>query len=85
MFDRLRLAGVAELLDHLLDGVAAGRFVPTDRAEDCTFCDFAAVCRVRRTGYGKVDSPPADWSEQHMNAGLWPAFADLKRARTFEG
>jgi len=85
MFDRLRLAGVGELLGHLLDGVAAGHFVPTDLAGDCLFCDYAAVCRVSPTGFGKVDSPLAAWSEQHMNAGLWPAFAHLKRARTFEG
>jgi len=83
-FDRLRLAGVTELLNHMLDGVAAGSFVPTDRAEDCKFCDFADICRVRRSDYGKVTSPLAEWSQQHLNAGLWPAFANLKRVRSFE-
>jgi hypothetical protein len=69
----------------MLDGVAAGSFVPTDRADDCKFCDFASVCRVSETTYGNTVSPLADWSEQHLNAGVWPAFAHLKRTRKFEG
>jgi len=83
-YDRNALAGVRSLLDILLDGVAHGHFVPTDDADDCTFCDFAAVCRAERGEYGKTRSPLADWSREHVNAGLWPAFAHLKRARTFE-
>ncbi|HUF75083.1 MAG TPA: PD-(D/E)XK nuclease family protein [Longimicrobiales bacterium] len=84
MFDRLGLAGITTLLDRMLDGIAGGSFVPTERADDCKFCDFAAVCRVRESGYGKVHSALADWSEEHLNAGVWPAFADLKRVRKFE-
>jgi hypothetical protein len=84
MFDRLERAGIMGLLDLMLDGVAAGSFVPTDQATDCRFCDFTAICRVREAGYGKVESPLAEWAEEHLNAGLWPAFADLKRVRKFE-
>jgi hypothetical protein len=84
VYDRGTLAQVAELVDLLLDGVAAGHFVPTDEADDCTFCDFAEVCRARRSDYGKTRSPLADWSKEHTNAGLWPAFQQLKKARTFE-
>ena len=84
MFDRLSLAAITTLLDRMLDGVAAGGFVPTDKADDCRFCDFGAICRVRESGYGKVQSALADWSEEHLNAGLWPAFAHLKRVRKFE-
>jgi ATP-dependent helicase/nuclease subunit B len=83
-FDRLRIAGVSALLAHLLDGVASGSFVPTDRSDDCKYCDYAEVCRAREAGFGEMASPLADWSQQHTNAGLWPAFASLKRARTFE-
>jgi ATP-dependent helicase/nuclease subunit B len=83
-FDRLGLAGVADLLGHMLDGVAAGRFVPTNDPDDCRFCDFAEICRVRRGEFGKVNAPLADWSEQHLNTGLQPAFGHLKRVRTFE-
>jgi hypothetical protein len=68
----------------MLDGVAAGSFVPTDQEDDCRFCDFAPVCRVRELGFGKLDSPLAAWSLEHMNAGVQPAFSHLKRARTFE-
>ena len=84
VFDRLRLAGVGPLLDLMLDTVASGSFVPTERADDCRFCDYADVCRVRQARFGKVISPIAEWSEQHLNTGLWPAFAQLKRVRTFE-
>jgi ATP-dependent helicase/nuclease subunit B len=83
-FNRLERAGVGELLGLMLDGVAAGSFVPTDQEDDCRFCDFAPVCRVRELGFGKLDSPLAAWSLEHMNAGVQPAFSHLKRARTFE-
>jgi ATP-dependent helicase/nuclease subunit B len=83
-FDRLRLEGVRALLGTLLDGVAAGAFLPTDDADDCRFCNFAEVCRAHETGYGSVTSPLAAWSEEQANAALWPAFMQFKRARTFE-
>ena len=73
-----------ELLGLMLDGVAAGHFVPTDSEDDCRFCDFQSVCRVRQVGYGKVDAPLATWSEEQTNTGLWPALASLKRVRSFE-
>jgi ATP-dependent helicase/nuclease subunit B len=84
VFNRLEQAGVRTLLGLMLDGVSDGSFVPTEHSDDCRFCDFARVCRVRRVGYGKLDAPLADWSQEHLNAGLWPAFASLKRARSFE-
>jgi ATP-dependent helicase/nuclease subunit B len=83
-FDRLRLAGVHELLGTMLDGIAAGSFVPTNDPDDCKFCDFADICRVNDTRYGDVASPLATWSEEHTHAAVWPAFSQLKRARTFE-
>ena len=83
-FDRLQRAGIGELLGLMLDGAAAGRFVPTERGDDCRFCEFAEVCRVQVTSFGKTTAPLADWSEQHLNAGVWPAFENLKRVRTFE-
>jgi ATP-dependent helicase/nuclease subunit B len=83
-FDRLRLEGVRELLGILLDGVAAGAFLPTDDADDCRFCNFAEVCRAHETGFGGIASPLAEWSEEQANAALWPSFMHFKRARTFE-
>ena len=85
VFDRLARARVGELLGLMLDGVASGSFVPTDQADDCRFCDFAEVCRVKKKGFGKLNSPMADWSQEHLNAGVWPAFGSLKRVRMFEG
>jgi hypothetical protein len=31
-----------------------------------------------------VTSPLAEWSSEHLNMGLQPALASLKRVRTFE-
>jgi ATP-dependent helicase/nuclease subunit B len=83
-FDRLRLAGIEELLERMLDGVAAGAFVPTDDADDCRFCDFTAACRVRTGDFGRVDSPLAAWSSEMLAVGLHPAFGSLKGVREFE-
>lgn len=83
MFDRRDLGRVGELVGHLLDGVAAGHFVPTDAAGDCLYCDYAAVCRVRSEAHGKCESPLAAWCEEHKLATRSPAFAELERARAF--
>jgi ATP-dependent helicase/nuclease subunit B len=52
------------LVTDLLDMVANGWFIPTNQSDDCRFCDFATVCRVKVDGYGKVDSALADWSRE---------------------
>ena len=58
--------------------------VPTDEANDCTFCDFAAICRARRGAYSSVASPLTEWSKEHANTGMQPAFVQLKKSRTYE-
>lgn len=83
-FSRVEMAALPELLGHMLDAVEAGTFVPTDDPDDCRFCDFAAVCRVRQGAFGKVDSPMADWSKEYLQMGLSPAFEHLRKVRTFE-
>lgn len=83
-YGRGELEGARELLDVMLEGVAQGHFVPTDSSDDCKFCDFAEICRVREDSYGSIDSPLAEWSAEVSNVGLWPPFAQLKRTRTFE-
>lgn len=83
-YHRMALASMPELLDTMLDGVAAGRFVPTDSADDCKFCDFAEICRVSKGDFGRIDSPMAAWSEEMLNVGLWPAFEQLKKVRKWE-
>ena len=52
------------LVTDLLEMVTRGWFVPTNQADDCRFCDYAAVCRVQLDPYGKVDSPLAEWSRE---------------------
>lgn len=61
VFHRVELARGLELLDRLLDIVAAGRFLPTEDPEDCFICDFKAVCRARVNRWGRLESPPAEW------------------------
>jgi len=84
VYEREPLQRVAGLLEAMLDGVAAGHFVPTDQADDCTFCDYAAICRVRRGDFGTTQSPLSAWSLEHLTTGLQPAFAHLKRVRSYE-
>jgi ATP-dependent helicase/nuclease subunit B len=83
VYPRASLTRAAELVDVMLDGVASGHFVPTDDPDDCTFCDFAPVCRVSRGDF-EVRSPLAEWSRERTNMGLEPAMAELKRTRAFE-
>lgn len=83
-FDRADLSGAPELVGRLLDGVAAGTFVPTDQEDDCTFCDFAPVCRARRKEWGGADSPLARWSGERGNTGVSVAFRHLRGVRDFE-
>ena len=83
VYPRALLTQAGELVDLMLDGVAAGHFVPTDDPDDCTFCDFAAVCRVSK-GEFRVHSPMAEWSRERTNTGLEPSVAALKKTRGFE-
>jgi len=72
------------LLEIMLDGVAAGHFVPTDSKDDCTFCDFADVCRVRRGSFNALSSPMADWSSEQADLGQSAHFEQLKLMRAYE-
>ncbi len=82
-FPREAFEEAPRLLGLLLDGVAEGRFVPTDDDSDCAWCDWAEVCRARRNDWGKTDSPLAAWSAEALNAG-GEAHARLRAARRFE-
>ena len=85
VFNRLEQAGIGTLLGMMLDGVREGSFVPTEQPDDCRYCDFARVCRVREVGYGKLDAPLAVWSQEHLNAGLWPAFREPQASSIVRG
>jgi hypothetical protein len=76
-YDRRQMADGLAVVTELLDLVRNGWFLPTNTADDCTFCDYAAACRVRVDPYGKVDSPLADWSRESQG----PATDVLRRVR----
>lgn len=67
VYARDDIAGSARLIEHLLMLARRGWFVPTENSdEDCRFCDFANVCRVRAGGE-RVASPPAEWSRRVLD------------------
>jgi ATP-dependent helicase/nuclease subunit B len=61
-YEEKSLRKARAIVNGLLDVVAAGRFYPTDDADDCRFCDYREVCRVRDASALRTDSALADWS-----------------------
>lgn len=78
-YPREELDGGLGLVDRLLDGVAAGRFLPTENPDDCGWCDYAAACRVRRRGRS-TESPAAEWA-----AGRWQIEEAFRERREVRG
>ena len=82
---RIVAVGAAELgqmpsaVTALLDEVRAGHFLPTTDSNDCRFCDFQAVCRVRALEYNKLASPRAEWAAGPGND--LPAYAPMRQRR----
>jgi hypothetical protein len=76
-YDRRQMADGLGIVTDLLDLVRNGWFLPTNTADDCAHCDYAAVCRVRVDPFGKVDSPLAAWSRESEG----PATDILRRVR----
>lgn len=74
-------AGGMELVDRLLSLVAGGRFLPTDSPEDCRFCAFRRVCRVRDGRYGTI-SPLASWGQDHLRD--LESYRELREVRSWE-
>lgn len=50
------------IVNALLDLVARGHFFPTDDSDDCRYCDYRDVCRVRDASAVRTESPMAQWS-----------------------
>jgi ATP-dependent helicase/DNAse subunit B len=61
-FDRQELQDGMSVIGELLDLAASGTFVPANDADDCGYCDFAAVCRVKPGSWGRHRSPLAEWA-----------------------
>ena len=79
-FQRADLREGPSLLDHMLDVVAAGHFLPTEQPKDCRFCDFAPVCRVTNDRFGNTASPLADWGKNHFES---EPYANFQLVRLF--
>lgn len=62
------LADGDRVLETLCETIAQGRFVPTEDADDCKFCDYKEICRVKVGQWGKMESPPAAWGKEHAPA-----------------
>jgi CRISPR/Cas system-associated exonuclease Cas4 (RecB family) len=78
--DRLRMGD--RVLGELVTLATGGRFIATDRADDCAFCDFAAICRVVTNDYGGATCGAAAWSK---NQGMGLAeFAPLRTLREID-
>lgn len=60
-FESADLSAGTELIEALLDNVAAGRFLPTDERNDCSYCDFKDCCRVRNVK-NEIVSPLSNWA-----------------------
>jgi ATP-dependent helicase/nuclease subunit B len=67
------------LVNDLLGLLESGHFYPTNDPDDCKFCDYAAVCRVRVDDYGKVTAPLAEWSREGADPAL-QTLRDVRRA-----
>ena len=82
-FRREALHEGAGIVAHLVDGVRAGAFVPTDDPGDCRYCDLKPVCRVHDDGYGGVRSPAAEFGAA-ARAREDPAYRWLDALRRWE-
>jgi ATP-dependent helicase/nuclease subunit B len=75
-FEERALRPARKLIDVLLEWAARGHFFPTENPEDCRYCDYRAVCRVRE-GNGRTHSPMAEWTARSDS----PALALLHEVR----
>jgi hypothetical protein len=65
------------VVTDLIEMAARGSFLPTNQADDCRFCDYAAACRVVTDDFGKVTSPLSEWSRDAPD----PALDVMRRLR----
>jgi ATP-dependent helicase/nuclease subunit B len=77
-FDARALSGGLDVVAELLSMVGNGAFVPTNVADDCKYCDYAAVCRATVNAYGHVDSPLAEWA-RHVDDEALDVLRRLRR------
>ena len=80
-----QLDGGMEIVQHLIDSVREGRFVPTNDPDDCRFCDYKEICRFGsvQDSDNKDTAPRVEWTRD-KGIGLEPAVGHLLQARRFE-
>jgi RecB family exonuclease len=61
------LAAASDIVAGLMRHVERGEFPPTDDVHDCTYCDYAPVCRASHDGR-TTTSPRAEWAELHAES-----------------
>ena len=63
-YDAGELGAAAAIVAGLMRYVEQGEFPPTDDVHDCTYCDYAPVCRASTDGRN-TSSPRAAWAGLH--------------------
>ncbi|HET8762683.1 MAG TPA: PD-(D/E)XK nuclease family protein, partial [Gemmatimonadales bacterium] len=61
------LAAARSIVAGLMRHVDKGEFPPTNDVHDCTYCDYAPVCRASHDGRNTT-SPRAEWAELHAES-----------------
>ncbi len=79
------LDGGMKLVQHLIEGVREGLFVPTNDPADCRYCDYREVCRFGsiKDSDNADTAPRVEWTRD-KGSGLEPAVGHLLQARQFE-
>ena len=77
-FDATKLVDARGVVTSLVDHVRTGRFLPTIDKADCTYCDFAGICRVSAERFD-VSSPRAEWAAERAQA--LPEYASMLERR----
>jgi hypothetical protein len=57
------------VLEHLVALATEGPFIATGTLDDCRFCDFREVCRVKEGDYGDEECLPVSRSKDWIEAG----------------
>ena len=66
-YDAAELVAARSIVAGLMRHVEAGEFPPTNDVHDCTYCDYASVCRATSDGR-HTTSPRAAWAELHAES-----------------
>ena len=83
--DRDLLDAAPRIVRTLLDDVAAGRFVATIDKSDCSYCNYAAICRTSVDDFMKTTSARAEWAKDHVDDSPHYEGVRIRRRRIGDG